>query len=242
MGKYSKQIEELREKGLLGSTSDPFWNPDKGIHECCGSPRSYYHRDGCPACSDGWDGKPALTIPKLKAGAWRISEDQAKTMYELYTHGAGDGIPMSLAEIGKAYRKSRQAVYDIFHSRGWPLRSKPRKGLTIRYGINFTYDGHGVLRGTKEGRRVYLHRMIWEEANGPVPETHVVRVKDGNYTNMVPENLELVPKKMMAIVFNPERKRDDRKAWLSRRAKTKRSRKPDLDMAEDDEEIYDMSL
>lgn len=46
------QIELLKEQGLYGTTSDPFWNRKKKVHECCGSTRSFYHKKGCKACTD----------------------------------------------------------------------------------------------------------------------------------------------------------------------------------------------
>ncbi len=36
------------------------------------------------------------------------------------------------------------------------------------------------------------HVVIWEEANGPVPEGHILRFRDGDQTNCVLENLMLV--------------------------------------------------
>jgi hypothetical protein len=119
-------------------------------------------------------------------------------MYSAYQSG------MSLEEIGNLYRKSRQAVYDLFRSRGYPLRSKQKKGLVRRFGIDFTLDGNGFLRGTSSGKRVYLHRMVWEEKNGPLPPKHVLTFRDGNRTNVDIENLELVSMKMMGRRFNPD--------------------------------------
>jgi hypothetical protein len=37
-----------------------------------------------------------------------------------------------------------------------------------------------------------LHRILWEDANGPVPPGHVVAFKDGEKLNCVLENLELM--------------------------------------------------
>lgn len=47
---YQTQIERLKERGLYGSTADPFWSREKKMHTCCGSTRSYYHKKGCKAC------------------------------------------------------------------------------------------------------------------------------------------------------------------------------------------------
>lgn len=222
------QIEVLREQGLLGSALDPFWNGK--MHECCGSPRSYYHKPGCPACGDGMNGElaeeaplPIFTVPKLKVGAWRIEEQQAKAMYDLYRNGM-DGKELSLAQIGVLYRKSRQAVYDIFHSRGWPLRSKKVKEAVMFEGVPFRPDNAGWLRGTIGGKRVYLHKIVWERENGPMPEGYVLTTRDGDKRNLEISNLELVPKKEMAIRFNPERRRNDAASWATRR-KNKRHEK-----------------
>lgn len=110
---------------------------------------------------------------------------------------------MSLAAIGKLYGKTRQAIYDTFRSRGYHLRSKQHKGLVRRFGISFTFDGNGVLRGSKDRKRVYLHRLVWEKKNGPIPPAHVLTFLDGNHTNVTLENLELVPMNQMSKRFNP---------------------------------------
>lgn len=182
-------------KSLKGSRKDPFWNEEKHEHECCGSKASYVHKVGCKACGKGLMNPRELDTPKLRRGAWRMEEEMAKTMYHLYTEGP-DGKPMSLAQIGKVYRKTRQAVYDVFASRGWPLRSKQRKGLTKKFGISFTLDAQGFLRGTnKKGERVYLHKMAWEKTNGPLPDGWVIFHLDGAKTNNDPANLKAQPKK-----------------------------------------------
>ena len=38
----------------------------------------------------------------------------------------------------------------------------------------------------------YIHRLIWIEANGPIPEGYKVTFLDGNYDNLTLENLALV--------------------------------------------------
>lgn len=119
-------------------------------------------------------------------------------MYDCYIDG------MSLQTIAKLYETTRQSVYDVFRSRGYKLRTKKKKGLMIKFGISFTLDGHGTLRGSKDGKRVYLHRMVWEEKNGPIPAKHVLLFKDGDRRNIDISNLELLPMAMMSRRFNPE--------------------------------------
>lgn len=42
-------------------------------------------------------------------------------------------------------------------------------------------------------RRVQKHRRLWESANGPVPDGHVLKCLDGNKSNTDPTNWEAVP-------------------------------------------------
>jgi len=37
-----------------------------------------------------------------------------------------------------------------------------------------------------------VHRLVWEEHHGPIPPSHVVAFRDGDKTNIAPQNLELV--------------------------------------------------
>lgn len=46
-----------------------------------------------------------------------------------------------------------------------------------------------------QGKWVHLHRYLWEEANGPVPNGYIVKFKDGNLANCVLENLYLSTRK-----------------------------------------------
>ncbi|CDF86369.1 conserved hypothetical protein [Pseudomonas knackmussii B13] len=39
-----------------------------------------------------------------------------------------------------------------------------------------------------------MHRVIWEEVNGPIPEGNLVVFRDGNTKNLTIENLELITK------------------------------------------------
>lgn len=49
-----------------------------------------------------------------------------------------------------------------------------------------------------------LHHVIWEQANGPLPETHVLTFKDGDVENVALENLEPVPKQDWIKRYTPE--------------------------------------
>ena len=118
-------------------------------------------------------------------------------MYAMYKTGC------SLAEIAKTYRETRQAIYDVFRSRGYPLRTKQLKGLTIIDGYRFTLTKGNYLRGTVNSRRMLLHWYIWEKEHGPVPVGFVIHHKDNDPENNLLDNLELVARGDMSKRFNP---------------------------------------
>jgi len=53
-------------------------------------------------------------------------------------------------------------------------------------------DGYTVV---KVGNRnwQFKHRMLWEAANGPIPDGYSLWFKDGNRQNITLDNLELIP-------------------------------------------------
>jgi hypothetical protein len=48
-----------------------------------------------------------------------------------------------------------------------------------------------------ETRPVLKHRWLWEKANGPIPNGHVLKCLDGDKTNCDPSNWELVSQSML---------------------------------------------
>jgi HNH endonuclease len=48
-----------------------------------------------------------------------------------------------------------------------------------------------------ERRYVHKHRWLWEAANGPIPEGHVLKCLDADKTNTAPENWEAIPMAML---------------------------------------------
>ena len=65
--KRFSRIEQLKADGLYGSMRDPMWNPVTKQHDCCGAPRAYYHKKGCPLVN-GRMKKPK--VPKNKVMKW----------------------------------------------------------------------------------------------------------------------------------------------------------------------------
>lgn len=109
-------------------------------------------------------------------------DEEARRMYALYQEG------YSLAQVARTWGITRQSVYDIFKRRGWALRK--RKFLpTISYrGDTFAPDPDGYYRRTGGDRR-YLHQLVWEDHNGPIPPEHEIHHGDEDKSNDDPSNL-----------------------------------------------------
>lgn len=54
---------------------------------------------------------------------------------------------------------------------------------------------NNIPKAKKQVNWKQKHRLIWEEAHGPIPEGHVVIFLDGDRTNIVLENLAMVQRK-----------------------------------------------
>ena len=88
-------------------------------------------------------------------------------------------------------------------------------------------DGYVYLK-TEDGI-VLKHRYVWEQANGPVPDGHVITFADGNHTNCDLSNLQLISKQEMCrrqITSEPEERRKARqeKIQVSRNATIRRDK------------------
>lgn len=114
-------------------------------------------------------------------------DDKANAMYGLYQQG------FSLAEVAKAFGLSRQGVYKMFAKRGFAMRTVEPLPFIMWNGQKYTRRQNGYYARTRAGRR-YLHLEMWEQANGPIPAGHDVHHRDGDKTNNVLDNLELLTK------------------------------------------------
>jgi HNH endonuclease len=117
-------------------------------------------------------------------------------MYWEYVSG------LSLEQVGVKFKRTRQSVFECFKTR--QLRLRAREFLPAieykgrRYTQQKVFGRHRYLRDTNDGRGwrgrkcSYLHHVVWEEHNGPIPQGHKVCFKDGDSLNCAIENLELL--------------------------------------------------
>jgi hypothetical protein len=60
--------------------------------------------------------------------------------------------------------------------------------------------GHTVVKISKTNEWKLKNRIIWEKANGPIPEGHIVIFADGNKSNFDLDNLILVSRSELAVM------------------------------------------
>ena len=118
-------------------------------------------------------------------------------MYALYERG------LSLAQVAARYGVSRQSVYDVFRHRGWKMRPRPAPLPAITYeGQNYTMRNTGYY-GATSGDRHLLHRRIWEDAHGPIPDGWDIHHRDEDKTHNALENFECLPKAEHTRLYSP---------------------------------------
>lgn len=145
-----------------------------------------------------------ISPDKVYRAAYRLGLQKS----EEYQRDLLQELSKQLAEKGKAHRftkgqtppnkgqKMPDHVYDRAKATMFAKGNKPH---------NTKHDGHISIRRDKTGRdyayiRVrqgeykLLHRVVWEENNGPIPEKMIIAFKNGNSLDCTLANLELITK------------------------------------------------
>lgn len=143
----------------------------------------------------------SIPFPKLggKGRGYRLPRSWVRTMYRDYQRlGSLEKV------VGLVHNRTRQNMFGIFQTAGLKLRPRVFLEAVVYKGRKYTCQKvcgrHRYLRDTIRGRgrkglrtkTVYLHHVIWEEHNGPIPAGHKVVFKDGNHLNWDISNLILL--------------------------------------------------
>jgi hypothetical protein len=128
--------------------------------------------------------------------AWPKSTT-AQEKYDLYQQG------YSLAQVAEVYGCTRNSIFGLFKTRGWPTRPKRKPKAYVEFnGAKYTLRNHGYYAKTN-GDRALMHRDVWEHHNGEIPAGWDVHHKDENKENNDIGNLECLPKAEHTRLYSP---------------------------------------
>lgn len=104
------------------------------------------------------------------------------------------------AALGTEFTKSSMHAfrYNYGYKNGLPQKNERPVGT-----VTVNKKGYLLRKKQMEGtiweRWEFLHRAVWEEHNGPVPEGMIVTFKDGDRSNCDISNLMLVSRGELAV-------------------------------------------
>lgn len=116
--------------------------------------------------------------------------DQAVRLYDI-----GLAVNVIAGEVGA----NVGSVYKSLKRRGvWDRPPKKRLPVVVHKGVRYAIDEKGYYRATTYQRGSSprrLHRVLYEESHGPIPEGHDVHHIDHDKTNNIDSNFELLSAK-----------------------------------------------
>lgn len=101
----------------------------------------------------------------------------------------------SCEKVAALWGRSRQSIHDVLARRKVTRARRFKEDVVIWRGIKFTPGKNGYLRRCQRLGHVehQLHRIVWSDANGPIPDGHQVMFRDGDKRNCDLMNLECLP-------------------------------------------------
>lgn len=116
-------------------------------------------------------------------------------------HHLDSGLTGRFEKGHVSYNKGMKGLYYPGSEKGYFRKgSTPYNKMPV--GTVITKSDGFLWKKIGEGARDWkqLHLILWEEANGPVPEGHVVAFKDSNKQNCVLENMMLITRAENAVM------------------------------------------
>lgn len=128
----------------------------------------------------------ALMVRKMSRGRGGLPDYVVAAMHADYQR------VKSLSKVGALYGRTRQAMWDIFHSHDLPLERRNFLQKILFDGRVFTPGKDDYFRATT-GPREPLHHAMWIKQHGPIPAGHQVFFLDGDATHLFLANLGCAP-------------------------------------------------
>lgn len=131
---------------------------------------------------------------------WSISVSQIKTYigrHKLNTGRTGyfekGHIPFNKGEK-MSHETYKKCAATMFKKGNVPKNHRPVGSERI------TRDGYVEIKIAEPRKWALKHRYIWEQANGKIPEGHIIIFRDNDRTNVSLDNLMMIPRSINAVI------------------------------------------
>lgn len=125
---------------------------------------------------------PEFQAQLLQIEAERLRRVGAKSRFKKGQTPLNKGKKMS----PEVYKKVKRTMFTRGHK---PHNTKHDGHISVRR--DKTGRDYAYIR-VREGEYRLLHRVVWEENNGPIPKGYIVAFKTDNTLDCTPDNLELI--------------------------------------------------
>lgn len=100
----------------------------------------------------------------------------------------------SLSRVVKFYRRTRQAMWDIFKRHRLPMNERKFGARIVFDGRTWTYGKDGFRETGRRNGAQLLHRAIWEKRTGrKIPSGYQVTFRNGDDADFSSRNLVCLP-------------------------------------------------
>ena len=134
-------------------------------------------------------------------------------------YGINSGLTGQFRKGQKAWNKGKKITEFVspetiekIHRTTFKKGDRPANELPLGT-VSINAEGYKLrkknMTGSQWERWEFLHRAVWEEHNGPIPENMVIIFKDGNRQNCEIGNLMMVSKSENAILNRYDYRSDD---------------------------------
>lgn len=127
------------------------------------------------------------------------TQQQVKGYYS--NHGLNSGLTGRFTKGHETHNKGRKGYYSPGAEKGWFRKghdphNKTPIGTVTKRGDGYLWEKVGP--GPLDWR--HKHRLVWEQAHGPIPDGYVIIFKDKNKENIDLDNLAMVEQGELSVL------------------------------------------
>lgn len=142
----------------------------------------------------------------VKVWSWDPTHKQACVRWMRRPHKTREDAELLEVEFDSGLKLRLTPDHSLYTFRGKKVKARDLKiGKSVRaYAVSTHKDGQQRVHNGDSGNK-YAHRLVWEEANGPIPEDMIVHHKNEDPADNRLENLELLTPEQHNSTHYPSR-------------------------------------